>query len=53
MRFLHLGIEDAVPDAKTVWSFRSQLQAQGLVEELFEQFGRYLKQEGYCIRRLC
>ncbi|MEL6804191.1 MAG: IS5 family transposase [Bacteroidota bacterium] len=47
MRFLHLGIEDAVPDAKTVWSFRSQLQAQGLVEELFEQFGSYLKQEGY------
>ena len=37
MRFLHLGIEDAVPDAKTVWSFRSQLQAQGLVKELFEQ----------------
>ena len=47
MRFLHLGIEDAVPDAKTVWSFRSQLQAKGLVEELFEQFGSYLKQEGY------
>ncbi|MEM6449185.1 MAG: hypothetical protein AAF703_02615 [Cyanobacteria bacterium P01_D01_bin.105] len=23
------------------------MQAQGLVEELFEQFGRYLKQEGY------
>lgn len=47
MRFLHLGLEDAVPDAKTVWSFRSQLQNQGLVEELFEQFGSYLKTEGY------
>ena len=47
MRFLHLGIEEAVPDAKTVWSFRSQLKEKGLVEELFEQFGSYLKQEGY------
>ncbi|GJE18979.1 hypothetical protein AIGOOFII_3717 [Methylobacterium marchantiae] len=25
MRFLGLGFEDAVPDAKTVWLFREQL----------------------------
>ena len=47
MRFLHLGIEDAIPDAKTVWSFREQLRQHGLVEVLFEQFGSYLNAHGY------
>jgi IS5 family transposase len=47
MRFLHLGLEDPVPDAKTVWSFREQLQTAALVEPLFEQFGAYLKATGY------
>lgn len=47
MRFLHLGIEDAVPDAKTIWSFRTQLGEQGLIEALFEQFSHYLSAEGY------
>ena len=32
MQFLGLGLEDAVPDATTVWSFREQLGNQGLVE---------------------
>ena len=27
MRFLYLGIEDAIPDATTVWLFREQLSA--------------------------
>jgi len=47
MRFLHLGLEDAIPDAKTVWSFRERLRDQGLVEALFEQFGEYLNATGY------
>ncbi|MEM9486685.1 MAG: IS5 family transposase [Cyanobacteria bacterium P01_F01_bin.116] len=47
MRFLHLGLEDSVPDAKTVWSFREQLRTAGLVEPLFEQFGAYLTATGY------
>lgn len=47
MRFLHLGLEDKVPDAKTVWSFRAQLRDQELVALLFEQFGEYLKRAGY------
>ena len=47
MQFLNLGIEDQVPDATTVWLFREQLQKQGLVEELFEQFESYLQQAGY------
>ncbi|KGF73254.1 hypothetical protein DO97_00885, partial [Neosynechococcus sphagnicola sy1] len=36
MRFLHLGIEERVPDATTVWLFRQQLTSQQLVEPLFE-----------------
>lgn len=47
MRFLHLGLEDRVPDAKTVWSFRERLQRQGLVEDLFARFGTYLNANGY------
>jgi IS5 family transposase len=47
MRFTGLGLEDAVPDATTVWLFRKQLQEQGLVERLFEQFELYLQERGY------
>ncbi len=47
MQFLGLGLEDAVPDATTVWLFRDQLQQHDLVEELFEQFGAYLQGAGY------
>lgn len=47
MQFLRLGLEERVADATTVWLFREQLQQQGLVEELFEQFEGYLQQAGY------
>ena len=47
MRFLHLGLEDSVPDAKTVWSFRERLRKAELVKPLFEQFGAYLNATGY------
>ena len=47
MKFLGLVIEDRIPDAKTVWLFRQQLTEQELVEELFEQFDSYLRQQGY------
>ena len=35
MRFLGLELEDRVPDAKIVWSFREQLKGLSLVDELF------------------
>jgi IS5 family transposase len=47
MQFLGLGLAERVPDATTVWLFREQLQQQGLVEALFEQFEGYLQQAGY------
>jgi IS5 family transposase len=47
MRFLGLGLEDAVPDAKTLWLYREALAKAGAVEELFDQFDGFLKDKGY------
>jgi IS5 family transposase len=47
MRFLGLGIEDKVPDAKTVWLYREQLAQAGVIEALFVDFDGYLEQQGY------
>ncbi|CDN10603.1 Mobile element protein [Richelia intracellularis] len=47
MRFLSLGLPEAVPDATTVWLFRQQLKHQGLIEELFEQVDKDLRDQGY------
>ncbi len=47
MQFLGLGLEDAIPDATTVWLFRKRLQEHKLVEELFEHFEGYLREQGY------
>ena len=50
MRFLGLGLEDRVPDAKTVWLYREALARAGKVEELFSQFDGYLARQGYIAR---
>ena len=50
MRFLGLGLEDRVPDAKTVWLYREQLARAGAIEGLFAAFDGYLKDQGYRIR---
>ena len=47
MRFLGLGIEDAFPDAKTLWLYREALAKAGAVEELFDLFDTHLKDKGY------
>ena len=47
MRFLGLGLEDRVPDAKTVWLYREHLARKGMIEELFDAFDGHLKQQGY------
>ncbi len=47
MRFLGLGVEDKVPDAKTVWLYREQLAQAGVIEGVFEDFDGYLEQQGY------
>lgn len=50
MRFLSLGLEDRVPDAKTVWLCREGLAQAGMVEALFRQFVGYLARWGYIAR---
>jgi IS5 family transposase len=43
MRFLRLGLEDPVPDAKTIWLFREQLTRAGAITTLFAEFDAWLK----------
>ena len=47
MRFLDLGVEDRVPDAKTVWHYREKLVRAGMVRILFDRFEAYLRDNGY------
>ena len=50
MRFLDLGLEDAVPDATTIWLFREALVGAGLIDTLFDRFGQHLQAKGYLAR---
>jgi IS5 family transposase len=50
MRFLGLGLEDAVPDATTIWLFREALVEADLIGKLFERFGQHLEAKGYLAR---
>lgn len=47
MRFLDPGIEDRVPDAKTVWLYREKLARAGKVKTLFDRFDACLRDNGY------
>ena len=50
-RFLGLGFEDGIPDGTTLWLFREKLAKAGLIDRLFERFGRHLEAKGYIARR--
>ena len=47
VRFLELGLEDKVPDAKMVWLYREQLTQARMIATLFENFDSYKKDRGY------
>ena len=47
MRFLGLGLADAVPDANTIWSFREALKKTGVVDALFARFDAALRASGF------
>jgi transposase, IS5 family len=47
MRFLGLGLGDAVPDANTIWTFREMLTRAGAIWRLFELFDQELRAAGY------
>ena len=47
MRFLGLGLADAVPDANTIWTFREVLKRADAVDRLFARFDAALNAAGY------
>ena len=47
MRFLGLGLADAVPDANTIWSFREALKKADAVDVLFARFDAALREAGF------
>ena len=47
IRFLGLGLGDAVPDANTIWTFREALTKAGATLRLFELFDQELRAAGY------
>ena len=51
MRFLGLGIGDAVPDAKTIWLFRESLNADDRARTLFDGFESFLAEKGFQARK--
>ena len=47
MRFLGLGLSDAVPDANTIWTFREALKKANAIDALFRRFDETLRASGY------
>jgi transposase, IS5 family len=47
MRFLGLGLADAVPDANTIWAFREALKKADAVDALFARFDMALRASGF------
>lgn len=44
-KFAKIGVMDDIPDARTIWTFRQRLGAEG-VKELFCEFERMMKAKG-------
>ena len=51
MRFLGLGINDPVPDAKTIWLFRDKLSKGQQVEQLFKYLDKQLDKDGIIVHK--
>ena len=51
MRFLDLALDSRVPDAKTIWLFRSKLEAHKLTRKLFDKFNAFLAESGFVARK--
>jgi len=49
-RFLGLGLNDKVPDAKTIWAFKEQLKESGADFELFKLFTGMMENQGIITR---
>lgn len=51
MRFLGLGINDPVPDAKTIWLFRDRLTTGNMVAQLFTHLDKLLDKDGITVHQ--
>jgi transposase, IS5 family len=51
MRFLSLGINDPVPDSKTIWLFRDTLTKLNLIEQLFATLDKQLDKDGIIVHK--
>ena len=51
MRFLGLDLDSRVPDAKTIWLFRSKLEDRKLTRKLFDKFNAFLVKSGFVARK--
>jgi transposase, IS5 family len=51
MRFLGLGINNPVPDAKTIWLFRDTLTSGGMIEKLFSYLDKQLDKDGIIVHK--
>lgn len=47
MRFVGLGLHEAVPDATTIWLYREQVTRAGALARAFERFDAMLRERGY------
>lgn len=50
MRFLGLGLEDTVPDEKTIWDYSNRLSMNGAGKELFKIFDKQIAAKGLITR---
>ncbi len=51
MRFLGLGLDSRIPDAKSIWLFRSKLEEHKLTRKLFDKFNAFLAESGFVARK--
>lgn len=51
MRFLGLGINNPVPDSKTIWLFRDKLNKGSMIEKLFGHLDKQLDKDGIIVHR--
>lgn len=51
MRFLGLGINEPVPDAKTIWLFRDTLTKLKMIEKLFGYLDQQLDKDGIIVHK--
>jgi len=51
MRFLGLGLDDRVPDEKTIWLFKDTLAQRKATGKLFARFDVFLAEKGYAARK--